>query len=91
VLHEVAGRDDLDLARPDIGLVDDAAHAAPVVAMRMRIDHGHDRELAEMFVDQLQRCPGGLLGGQGVEDDPAGFALDERDVGQVEAAKPRTW
>ena len=50
-IHEVDGSDDWDLAGPHIRFVDDAAHATPVVAMRVRIDHaprpaGPDRRAA---------------------------------------------
>jgi len=42
--------------------------------------------LAQPLVDELERGTGRLSGGQRVEDDPAGVALDEADVGEVEAA-----
>ena len=75
------------LARAHVRLVDDAAHAAPVVAVGVRVDHRRDRQaLADMLLEQL---PGGahrLGADQRVEDDPAGLAAHEGDVGQVEAA-----
>jgi len=44
VLHEVAGRNHLDPARCNVGLVDDPPHTTPVVAMGVRIDHGGYRQ-----------------------------------------------
>ena len=38
-----------------VRLVDDAAHAAEVIGVRMRVDHGDYRALAELLVDQSQR------------------------------------
>ena len=53
-IHEVDGRDDRDLARPHVRFVDDAAHAAPVIAMRVGIDHRRDRQaLADVLLEQL--------------------------------------
>ena len=87
VLHEVDGSDDGDLPGPHIRFVDDAAHAAPVVGMRVRIDHGRDRQaLADVLLEQLPRRADRFRGHQRVEHDPAGLAPDEGDVGQVEAA-----
>ncbi len=87
VVHEVDGSDDGDLPRPHIRFVDDAAHAAPVVAMGVRIDHGRDRQaLANVLLEQLPRCANDFLGYQRVKNDPAGLAPDEGYVGEVEAA-----
>ena len=87
MLHEVAGRDDGDLPGPHVRLVDDAAHAAPVVGMRVGIDHGRDgKALADVLLEQLPRRANHFRGHQRVEDDPAGLAPDEGDVGEVEAA-----
>ena len=76
----------MTLPLADVGLVHDTAHAGPVVHVRMRVHDAHHRALAELLVDQLERGAGGFLGGQRVEHDPAGVALDEADVGEVEAA-----
>jgi hypothetical protein len=51
----------------------------------VRVDDGDDRSRAQRVVDQLERGGGRLLRRQHVEHDPAGVALDEADVGQVEA------
>ena len=73
--------------RPHIGFIDDATHAAPVVAMRVRIDHGRDRQaLADVLLEKLPRRANHFRAHQGVEDDPTGLAADEGDVGQVKAA-----
>ena len=79
-------REDLHLAGLDVGLVDDAAHAAVVIDVRMAVDHGDDRPLAEVLRDELVGRLGGLRGDQRIEHDPAGVALDEGDVGEVVAA-----
>jgi hypothetical protein len=52
----------------------------------VRVHHTHDRPFAELLVHELERRPRRLLCGQRIEDDPAGIALDEADVGQVVAA-----
>ena len=84
--EEALGRDDLDLAAAHVGFIDHAAHTAEVVDVRVRIDDTQHRPLAELLVDEFERRAGGFLGGQRIEDDPAGIALDEADVGQVIAA-----
>ena len=70
----------------DVGLVDDAAHAAVVIDMGVAVDNGDDRLLAEFLGDEIERGLRGLRRDQRVDDDPAGVALDEGDVGQVIAA-----
>ena len=87
VLHEVAGGDDGDLPGSHIRFLDDAAHAAPVVGMRVRVDHGRDRQaLADVLLEQLPRRANHFRGHQRVDHDPAGLAPDEGDVGEVEPA-----
>ena len=58
-----------------------------MVGVGVRVDHRRHRQaLADLGLEQL---PGGAhrLGtDQRVEDDPAGFAAHEGDIGQVEAA-----
>ena len=86
-VHEVDGRDDGNLPRPHVRFIDDAAHAAPMVAMGVGIDHGRDGQaLADMLLEQFPRGAHRLRGHQRVEDDPAGLAPDEGDVGEVETA-----
>ena len=80
-LHEVDGRDDRNLAGPHIGFVDNTAHAAPVIAVGVRIDHGRDgKALTNVLLEQLRGRANGFPADQGVEDDPAGLAADEGDV-----------
>src|SRR5215472_3271938 len=51
------------------------------------IDHGGDRKaLASVFLKQLPRRAGRFLAHHRVENDPAGLAADESDVGEIEAA-----
>ena len=86
-VHEVDGSDDRDLPGPHIRFVDDAAHAAPVVAVGVGIDHRRDgKAFADVLLEQLPRRANHFRGHQRVKDDPAGLAPDEGDVGQVEAA-----
>ena len=84
--HEVLGCDQHDLAADNVGLVDHATHAAEMVAVGVRVHDADHRALAELLVDESQRRTRGFGGGQRIENDPAGVALDEADVGQVEAA-----
>ena len=86
MLGEALGRDDRDLARVDVGLRRHAEHAAEVVDVAVGVDDGDDRPVAAVRAVQRQRRGGGLGGDQRVDDDDAGVALDEADVGQVEAA-----
>ena len=59
---------------------------AEMVAMGVRNDHRHDRAFAELLIDEVERGPRRFFDGQRVNHDPAGIALDERDVREVEAA-----
>ena len=52
----------------------------------MRVDHGRDRQVLDLLVDQLEARPCRLERRQRVEDDPAGFAADEGEVGEIQAA-----
>ncbi|MNN68297.1 hypothetical protein D3C81_1839960 [compost metagenome] len=53
--------------------------------MGMAVDDGLHRLPAQLLADQLVGRLGGGRRGQRVDDDPAGLALDEGDVGQIEA------
>ena len=86
VLGEVLGRDDLHLAGLDVGFVDDAAHAAVVVDVRVAVDDRDDRPLAEVLGHEIVGRLRRLGRDQRIEHDPAGVALDEGDVGEVVAA-----
>ncbi|MNQ71359.1 hypothetical protein D3C85_860230 [compost metagenome] len=83
VLAETFWRNDAHLAGLDVGLVDNAAHAAEVVDMRVAIDHRDHRLLAQMLAHQFVGGLGRLGAHQRVEDDPAAVALDEGDVGEI--------
>ncbi|MCY1294433.1 hypothetical protein D9M69_322550 [compost metagenome] len=85
-LHEPLRRNDAYLAGLDVGLVDNAADAAVVVDVGMADDYRDDRAAPQVLRDQVERGPGGLGGGQRIEDDPAAIALDQRHVGEFEAA-----
>ncbi len=85
--HEVDGSDDRNLSRPHVRLVDDAAHAAPVIPMRMGIDNRRNRKApADVLLKQIPGGANHFLGHQRIKDDPAGFSANERDVGEVKAA-----
>ena len=50
------------LATAHVGFVDHAAHAAEMIAMRMRVDdHRRHGPLAEFLVDEVERRPRGFL------------------------------
>ena len=85
-IQEAFRCDHLHLAALHVSFVHHAAHAAEVVDVGMGVDDAHDRTLAELLVDEFERRPGGFLGRQRIEDDPAGIALDEANVGQIIAA-----
>ena len=86
MFHEEVGRHDRDLARLDVGLVDHALHAAEMIDVRMRVDHRRHRPVATMGAVERQRRARSFDAGQRVDDDDAGLALDDRHVGDVEAA-----
>ena len=82
-LHEALGGKDLHLAGLEVGVTHHAPDAAEVVGVGVRDNDRHHRPRPEFLVDKFQGGPGGFLHGQGIDDDPAGFALDEGDDGQV--------
>ncbi len=67
-------------------VVEHAAGAAPMVGVGVGEDHGGDRPLAAVLEVQLHRGARALDRGQGVDHDDALVALDQRHVGDVEAA-----
>src|SRR5689334_16098560 len=84
--HEVGGRDNWNFAGAYVGFVDDAAYAAPMITVRVRVDNGRDgKSLADMLLEQSPRGASDFFGHQWIKDDPSGFAADEGNVGQVEA------
>ena len=86
VFGEVLGRDDGDLARVDVGLRGDAEDAAEVVDVAVGVNHRDDGPRPSVLAVQGERRGRGLGGDQRVDDDDAGVAFDEADVGQVESA-----
>ena len=86
VLGEALGRDDRDLAGVDVGLRRHAEHAAEMVDVAVGVDDRDDRAVPAVGAIQRQCRRRGLGGDQRVDDDDPGVALDEADVGQVEAA-----
>ncbi|MNR29009.1 hypothetical protein D3C85_1463660 [compost metagenome] len=77
-------REDLDLARPDIGLVHDAAHPAIMVDVRMAVDHRDDWALPQVLADKIECSLGCFRGNQGIQHDPTRVALHEGHVGEIE-------
>ncbi|BDB45646.1 hypothetical protein IWGMT90018_60920 [Mycobacterium kiyosense] len=62
-------------------------YATEVVDVAVGVDDRDDGTLpASVGPVQLQRRGGGLGGHQGVDDDDAGVALDEADVGDIQTA-----
>lgn len=53
--------------------------------MAVRVNDRPDRTIAPVGAVDRQRRPGGFGRGERVDDDDAGVALDERDVGDVES------
>ena len=70
----------------DVLVRQDALDPAIVVHVAVGVDHCGHRLVAAMGAHQGQRRPGGFLRDQGIDDDIAGLALDEGDVGNVEVA-----
>ena len=87
-VHEVHGRDDLHLAGGHVLVLEvEAAHATPVIAVGMGIDHRRDwPAFAHLFLKQLGGGAHRFGGDQRIEDDPSGLAAHEGDVGQIDPA-----
>ena len=86
VLGETFGRQHRHLAGVHVGLRGDAQHAAEMVHVAVGVDHRDDGPVAAVRAVQLQRRGRHLGGDQRVDDDQTGVALDEADVGEVQAA-----
>ena len=86
LLHEAVGGDDGDVAGLHLGLVDDAAHAAEMVDVGVAVDHRRHGLAAAMLPVELEAGARDLRGDQRIDDDEAAVALDDRHVGDVEAA-----
>jgi hypothetical protein len=57
MLHEIARRNDLNLAREHIGLVDYPTNASPVIAMVVGVNDGHNGQFLDMLVEEILACP----------------------------------
>ena len=89
VLHEARRRDHLHFTRVDLRLRHQASDTAVVVAVAVAVHHGVQSAFVlwvAVLAVQGERRRGSLRAGVGVECDQAGIALDEGDVGDVEAA-----
>ena len=51
----------------------------------MGVNHGDDGKKSELSCDEIVTIASGLLGGERVDDQPAGIPAHERDVGDVVA------
>jgi hypothetical protein len=58
-----------------------------VVGVAVGEDHGGDRLVPEVPARERQRVARGRLGGERIHHDPALLAVDQRHVGEVEAAQ----
>ena len=67
-------------------LAGDALDAAEMVDVAVAVDDADHGAVAAMLPVERERGCGGLRGDEGVDDEHAGLALDEGDVGEVEAA-----
>ena len=86
VFGEPFRRQHRDLARVDVGLRRDTEHATEMVDMAVGVDHRDDGALPAVCAIERQGGGRRLRGHQWVDDDDPGVALDEADVGQIQAA-----
>ena len=84
----MSGSNNLHLSGIDIGLVHDAAHAAIVIDMTVRVDHRDDRLVAELRNDKLapdrRRA---LRRDERINDDIAGIAANDAHHREIVAAR----
>src|SRR6266436_6723479 len=84
--HEALWGDDLRFSSGHVGLRDDAACAAKVIAVSVGIDHRHhrlSRTMRIIKVESFARCSGCS---ECVDDDETGRTLDDRQVRVRETA-----
>ena len=86
-LHEADGCHHGHAALPGFLGGDHSQGPAEVIDMAVREDDARHRLVAQMLPCEGHRGSGVLARGGGVDHDPAGLALDQREVGQVEAAQ----
>ena len=82
---EALRRQDCYLAGIDVGLVSHPEYATEVIHVAVGVDHGHNGPVPAVLPIQGQCRGGGLGRDQRVDDDDAGIALNEADVGQVQS------
>jgi hypothetical protein len=82
-LQETRGGDHPHPAGPHVILVDHAAHAAEVIDVAVRVDHGGHRPALAVRAVEVERGAGGLGADQRIDDDQAVVALDDRHVRDV--------
>ena len=86
-VHEADRSEHLHLAARHLLRRHDPEHATEVVGVAVGEEDGAHRALRQVPVREGERVPGRLRNGQGIHHDPAGLALDQRHVRQVEAAQ----
>ncbi len=84
--QEVFGGDDAHLTVGDRLGRGDAEHAAEMVGVAVGVDHRPHRSLSQRGVGEVETRPGGGLGREWIDHDPAGVTLDETDVRDVVAS-----
>ena len=70
--------------RFSIGIADDSAHTAIMVAMAVAIDDGFNRARAQLLVDQFQGSSSSLSRCQRIDQYPARVAFDDSHVRDIE-------
>ena len=86
MLHEEIGRNDRDFAARHRLIIEHAARATPMVGMGVGKDDSGHRASAAMSKIELHRGAGAFDRGQRIHHDDAVLALDQRHVGNIEAA-----
>ena len=86
VLEETRRRQNDHSSGVDVGLRGHPEHTAEVIHVAVGVDHGHHRALTAVAAVEAERGRGRLGAHQRIDDDDAGIALDEGDVGQVQSA-----
>ena len=84
--HESGRRHDHHAPGGHLDRIDDAARAAVVIAVAVRVDYRRDRTLRPVREVQVERRLRRPHRAERVDHDHAGRAFDEGDVGQREAA-----
>ena len=87
-LGETRWRQHLDLARRHVALAGHSPGAAEMVGVTVRIDHGADRLLGPMLVIEIEGGARRVGAAQGVDEDQARVALDDRHVGRCRSHAP---